>query len=126
MDKIKNIKAAKALVKKYNSITVEDILSFELTDEPFERTDEPFRGRIPMGKLTGFGNTHTCTLCQTVNNICDNCIYVNMTGEPCDTGTNRLTYAPISWAMNPTKLIEAIHNRAKYIESLLTKLSTND
>ena len=117
MIKEDNIEAAKALVEKYNSITVKDIFSFE-------RTDEPFKGKILMSKLTGFGNTHTCSLCQTVDNKCDNCIYTNITNRICSNGINRPTYVAISWAMSPTKLIEAIRNRADYIQALLTELST--
>ena len=56
MKRIKNIKETKALIKRYNTITLEEIKGAKGSLGDYD----PLRATV----LTGFGVTSRCTLCQ--------------------------------------------------------------
>lgn len=115
--KPKNIKEAIELIKRYESVSLEEIKrQFALNDLD------------PAGMLTGFGNKGTCTLCTPVRRKgeehhlfmtthCEECIYSKK--EDCTEGRNAKTFWRIAEAKTPVKLRNAFRARAKHIRDLL-------
>jgi hypothetical protein len=71
--KIKNLEAAKKLVEKYRSVTLEQIKE----KWNYARLQP---AHDAAKHLTGFGTTHTCTLCKGIhkpfpNEGCKGCLY---------------------------------------------------
>jgi hypothetical protein len=124
----KNLKAAKNLVKKYRSITIEEI------NKQASRIDTKFdlyMLHFPLGntvarKLTGFGHVSKCKLCSSVMYYCPGCIYYDTKSEFikrfCLRGENEKTYRAIADAKTPTKLLVAFKKRADHIEKIIKKL----
>ena len=117
-------KAFKNLIKKYRSITKNDIENI---------IEKHFNGVFPTGKkimklLTGFGSVSSCKLCKAsfkVNNnyiLCDckEC-YIEINGNVCNEELNGDTYYEIHHSRNVESLLISIKNRADYIEGLLYK-----
>ena len=111
MNNIKNLEAAKELVKKYNSITIKVI------EKAFIKEGQI--SEYAMLSLTGYGNNSTCSLCIAVKRNCDHCIYVKITNTSCINGKNENTYYNIKEAESPTEILEAVKKRAKYLQSLI-------
>jgi hypothetical protein len=116
---VKNIKEAKALVKRYREITAEEIEN---------------AGYSPS-KLTGFGSLASCTLCQAVDMVspwdsspCLYCIYTDSENTGfyndlfCNNGVNKDTYNAIEEALDAEELLMAYQERADHIENLLKTL----
>ena len=103
--KAKNIKEAKELVDRYESITLEEIKE---EWSPFLRETAEI--------LTGFGNMGSCSLCRKVSGTCMNCIYHP---SDCVEGENEETYDRILEARSPTKLRNAFRARAKHIRKII-------
>ena len=101
--KPKNLKEFKALIKRYESITLEEIKK---------------AGNIHFApdKLTGFGTSDTCTLCKIE---CFECVYHVNTENHCNDGINQKTYREIVYADTPTKLLNAFRARAKHMKTLI-------
>ncbi len=95
--KAKNIKEAKELVDRYESITLEEI-----------------KNNFDPEELTGFGNAFSCILCLAVKK-CKYCIYVS----GCVDGKNEKSYDRIYYAYTPTKLRNAFRARAKHIRKII-------
>jgi len=115
MNNIKNLEAAKELVKKYNSITIEEIE---------KKFDKDYFSTIK--NITGFGSVKTCSLCQycfnsVLDGTCKECIYVMVTDVTCSSVVNFKTYHAIKYATNTIELLTAIKNRAKHLQSLIDK-----
>lgn len=121
-----NIKAFKALILKYESITEEDI-------EKAEKEHQPL---FIAQSLTGFGYNSTCTLClearklaciDNSNIYCEYCIWNKhehltkdyIRGYSCINNNNNLTWRLIYF--NPTN-IHNYKNRAKLMREVLKKL----
>ena len=115
---IKNLPEFKALIIRYETITIEEI----------EQHD------MQIQKLTGFGSPFSCTLCVAVdklfgNNNCKYCVYYASTKRQmsCFKGINRKTYDGIdNHEENDYKaneLLTAYRNRAKHMRSILKKLN---
>ena len=115
----KSINAAKALVRKYRSITLEQLREIEGTKEFFCEY-----GRVKARKLTSFSSPLDCPLCVAAINDCSKCIY----GEHddcykcCYSGENKQTYFDIVNAKTDEELLIAFKNRADHIESIINKL----
>jgi len=102
-----NLNEFKALIKRYKTITLEEIEDM---------------GCDPT-QLTGFGAFYRCTLCQAVPKrtelygvmpSCRRCIYSGDTG--C---TRHKTYQAIAEARDPEELLAAYRARAEYMEGLI-------
>jgi hypothetical protein len=114
-----NILAARKLVERYRSITIGEI-----------REVWHGSGYDAAQELTGYGGSSTCTLCQSVNDECGNCIYngTNVTkgivigAMPCLNGRNRNTFFGIDRAKTPIELQRKFRQRAKLIESYLKNI----
>jgi hypothetical protein len=117
---IKNYNQTIDLIRRYRSITLEQI-------------------RMEWGKhycshdvakaLTGYGTTGTCLLCKPIrtNHSCTGCIH--MTGNKmgssydihCLHGHSHNTYYQIGIADSPEELLSTFKNRADYLERLYWK-----
>ncbi len=103
----KNIKEFQALVKRYETITLEEI--------------ENAWGKYSDGvarKLTGFGLYSTCTLCLAVertwqNDACSDCVYGEYLG--CTRKNNLNTYYAFLELETPEQLLTAFRNRAEHL-----------
>ena len=120
MKKPKNIKEARELADKYDSITLEQI---KAVGQDYLRAGFRF-GKDLAGPLTGFGCLSTCTLCIAVgkkfySGSCDTCIYFDGRSLPCLDRSSKKTYQRIWFAPTPTKLRNAFRARAKYIRERL-------
>lgn len=118
-----NIKEAKALIKKYRSITLEDIkhsatmYNYGHNETSISRT------------LTGFGSTYTCKLCRTTNGLylnCVTCIYYGEGDYGCLNGVNNKTYRNIHMAKTPITLRNAFRKRADHIEKILKQIKKEE
>jgi hypothetical protein len=120
--KPKNIEEAKALIKKYRSITIEKIkrLWGKQPRVTFFRMGEDV-----ANKLTGFGRLESCPLCHPITKRlrpnCNECIYRSASFSECQIGENEKTYDAIYGAETPRQLLTAFHKRADHIEKLLKK-----
>jgi len=136
-----NTKEAQKLIKKYNSITLEEIEELITSRNlMFIKTLTGLLSSI-QNKLTGFGTSITCTLCQCTLgeviqesifdefNICKDCIYgpgkKYSHRYSCVVGSNRLTYDAIAEAITPEQLLKTYKNRAKHIQNILNKWKQN-
>jgi len=104
--KPKNLKEFKALKKRYESITLEEIKGFTLI------------GCKSPNELVGFRSRDTCTLCKYG---CHVCVYRENVRQnlACLNGENRETYINISNAIESIKLLNAFRARAKHMETIL-------
>ena len=104
----KNLKEFKALIKRYESITLEEIKkkAIEITD--FSNV---------ASELTGFGTISHCLICSGF--YCNQCIYYIRSGDGCSGEINGKTYDRISNADTPTKLRNAFRARAKHMKTLI-------
>lgn len=114
-----NIEAAKQLIKKYRSMSVEEL------EESFEYYSF---GEEVMKNITGFGSQSTCILCRHVDRdsrhetICSNCIWHSLfpvaEEYPC---TEHETYEHIEYAEDAVELEQALVDRAKLLEKAIYK-----
>ena len=116
-----NVQAFKALIRRYESITLEEIKQNWEGD-----------GDDTMRVLTGFGHKIKCTLCQAagyiqfIGNIpdCTKCLYTLVQSAAhlyeCMRGSE--TYQNIEKASTPEELLKAVRQRAQYMRKILTKL----
>jgi hypothetical protein len=93
---MKNLKEFKALIERYESITLE-----EIEENWVKKTYWDASGELTAMKLTGFGDGETCSLCKAVGYYkngtakCEKCVYVEITGCECEDGRNEKTYYAI-------------------------------
>jgi len=117
---MKNLKEFKALILKYESITLEDIRTAFI--------ECPYVDQIAH-LLTGFGSMDTCTLCKAVFTAgakfpnCASCVYRGDTDTIayCNSHGNVETYCAIKGAETSQELKLAFKNRAKHMRKILTE-----
>lgn len=114
------IKAALELVDKYRSITLEDLEAYQIgEDEDIWES---------LANITGFGYTDKCPICLSVNRECNQCIYsFRRTLREnwyycCDNYTSDDIYNANSYE----ELLDAIKNRADYIEDLVNRIKSDN
>ena len=118
----KNIKEFNALIKKYESITLEQI---KKVWNGIQYPDGVDVAEI----LTGFGSMSTCTLCLGAGaedrDGCYKCVYYRKRRDTylfcCNTGRNLKTYSAIEEAMAPEDLWKAFRERAKFMRKTYSK-----
>ena len=103
--KAKNLKEFKTLIKRYETITIEEVT------KGFTRSTNS----LVANRLTGFGNCASCTLCKVE---CEKCVYL-LTSDTCDHGINKKTFLRIINAGTPLKLFNAFRARAKHMKTLI-------
>ena len=111
---VRNLEVAKELIKKYRSITKEDIAKV-YTENPV----------TTLGKLTGFGKISTCALCKEgykAENKCMHCLYYDGSACACAYQT---TFQDIQNAESVEDLYDAIQARADFIEEFIRKYYDN-
>lgn len=103
--KPKNTRACKRLIKRYESITLEEI---KMMRDTLHTNDMP----LVAQELTGFGKKEACTLCLAIDGDCYKCVH--------KTGcTHDDTYIGILAAINPKQLLKAFRARAEYLKTLI-------
>lgn len=116
-------KEFKALIKKYESLTEDQIL---------DESKESDSMADMLCRTTGFGTKRTCTLCKVVRIEsvvpgesfvnCDECIYGIMSPgneiTACIKGANEDTYNAIEETDNFYDLLIAIQNRANHMKEV--------
>lgn len=119
--KAQNEKEFKALIKRYESITLE-----QLKEE--DRESDIYYKEI-LTRITGFGNTTKCTLCNATRKSnpnhrkdCTKCVYGFSEGKDawndCIEKDNAPTYNKISDAKFLEDLLLSIHARAKHMREV--------
>jgi len=103
--KPKNLKEFKALIERYETITLEEI----------KKTGNIYNAAF---KLTGF-NSVNCSLCKPIRSNCFLCVYCDKVEHGCLEGKNGETFDRIYFADTPTKLLNAFRARAKHMKTLL-------
>lgn len=135
--KPENIKEFKQLIKRYETITIEEIkkpFSYRRLLSLVNGYQNKYRY---LEELTGFANKNKCILCKKIDGDCKKCVYFQfmrykkyfMQYEllfPCLIGINKTTHKDIIDATTPDKLLEAYRARAKHMNSLLEKLETKN
>lgn len=99
--KPKNLKEFKALIERYETITIEEIKEINY-----------IKGAVH--RLTGFGGVSSCSICSKFH--CGECVY-GLIG--CTSGANRKTFNRIAIADTPLKLCNAFRARAKHMKTLI-------
>lgn len=121
-----NVHTFKALIKHYESITLDEIKTTNKTIKGL------FDGLLVAQKLTGFGFADTCTLCKVLRNdnrIIDNCKLCLYSSLPdnnymaCLRPKSLPTYNAIENAPTPSQLLKAFKARAKFMRTVLTELN---
>ena len=119
-----NLPEFKALIERYESITIEEI----------ENNWDTFYYKPGMAcaqMLTGFGSTSKCTLCKSVSMDCSKCAwFFSKTGEeydkeedyPCVSRQNYKSYDLIYESTSPSELLTAFRNRAEHMRKHIKKL----
>ena len=115
--KPKNIKEFRALVERYETITLKEIKA-AWEKEAWEKGNLTFIEHNCANALTGFGHTSTCTLCSKGGGFCESCIYSD---QECCGGINEKTYFRIWNASTPRKLLNAFKARAKHLRENYSK-----
>jgi len=125
---VKNLEAAKKLVKKYRSITKKDLEEAYMSGN---RVGHVFEA---LSQITGFGDIYKCSLCTaiTLYNIdyeaCSFCIHNVSSNDDskfpqCTCST---TYDAIEDANDFDELLIAIKDRADYLEKLIKKVENDN
>jgi hypothetical protein len=122
---MKNLKEFKALKKRYETITLEEI---KKTGTFMQDLKSIYDVSVisTVNELTGFGSMSTCTLCIAAKNTCDACIWRRRGRESCANEDQAKTFNRIRNARCPKQLLEALHNRAKYMQTIIDKIESNE
>jgi hypothetical protein len=124
---MKNLKEFKALIERYETITLEEIdRYFYVVESDVSNVSK---------ELTGFGSYFTCSLCLSViidkfskipKPDCNLCVYVSVEyfGNLGNVNncTKHPTYSNIKEATDPEELLNAYRERAKYMKTLIKDL----
>ena len=115
---MKNIEAAKELLEKYKSITLEQL-------EEYYENDPILLGFDILNRITGFGNTTSCILCKAVDGECVNCIYSFRIGERLFPCLDKI-YNEMDRATSAEELFNAIQKRISYLTHVIEWYETLD
>lgn len=115
---MKNIKAAKKLLEKYKSITLEQLKNIY-------RRHPGWTGKKVMDSITEFGTVY-CLICKGASNVCKKCVYsfriVNKWDIPC----MDIIYKEMSTASSAEELFNAIQKRISYLTHIIEWYETMD
>lgn len=122
-----NIEAFKALIDRYETITLGEIQKIFASRREIIVDDVPDAAKLDRhtrikAKLTGFGFSETCILCLSARSLarslggerCEYCVFKS--GFGC---LGHPTYKEIRNAKSSKSLLQAYRNRAKYLKTLL-------
>lgn len=116
---MKNLEAARELLEKYKSITLEELKQvFKDLQESQKDYDYIVDGEEVLNTITGFGKTYTCPLCKSVDEICEYCIYsfrINERSTPC----LDIIYSRISNSETAEELYQYLQQRISYLSHII-------
>ena len=113
---MKNIEAAKKLLEKYKSITLENL-------KQKYKIFPGYNGKRIMQTFTDFG-TVFCIICKSANNVCSNCIYSFRNENPVHQCMD-IIYKEMSNATSAEELFNAIQKRISYLTHIIEWYETN-
>lgn len=105
-----------ALAKKYDGITVEDVLAVDM--------DGDFIGMIAARQLTGFGACESCSLCMGKTSCHDGCLW-SIIGDGRTYACINDGWHDVKTAKTPEKLVAAFKARAKELRAAVRKYDAN-
>lgn len=114
---MKNIEAAKELLEKYKSITLEEL------EQKYKRYPG-YKGKFIMATFTDFGTIY-CILCKAANNMCSRCIYLfrlDIQRLPC----MDIIYKEMENATSAEELYNALQKRISYLNHIIQWYETLD
>jgi len=115
---MKNLKEFKELIERYETITLEEIKTEWKKRKDLNWGHSDYAAYETANRLTGFGSSSTCTLCQAVKQEfvrCGDCVYGESYG--CVNDGNEKTYQKIENTKTPKGLLTAFRNRAKHLKT---------
>ena len=107
---MKNIEAAKELLEKYKSITLEQL-------EHRYKKHPGYKGKLIMQTFTDFGTVY-CILCKSANRVCSNCIYSFINEKPTLQCMDSI-YKEMSNSISAEELFNAIQKRISYLTHII-------
>lgn len=113
---MRNLEAAKELLEKYKSVTLEELK--QVFKHLQEEENDVIDGDMVLNTITGFGETSTCLLCKAVNGICENCIYsfrLNEKPIPCID----IIYGRICNSETAEELYQYLQQRISYLSHVI-------
>ena len=118
------IEAAKELIDKYQSITLEQLKSL-WESETEQHPECVIEGGWVLSLITNFGSC-ACVLCKATNQNCTLCIHKyrpnwDNCGNPCVDGL----YCNMEKSRTPEELYGYIQNRIEYLKYLIECSKTN-
>lgn len=115
---MKNLEAAKELLEKYKNVTLEELKQvFKNFQENYQEGDI-IDGHIVLNTITGFGETSTCLLCRSVNEVCEDCVYsfrLNERNIPC----LDVIYDRICNSTTAEELYQYLQQRISYLSHII-------
>lgn len=112
---VKNRKEFEELASRYENIE-------QIIHDYFEGAVPKKIDNYVKNKLTGFGDTLTCTLCKPILTNCHYCVYdVGFASASCNSGDNEATYYAIVNSYTTEGYIKACHARADRMREILAK-----
>ena len=113
---MKNIEAAKELLERYKSITLEQL-------KDIYKKHPDWEGQRVMKSITGFGTIH-CPICAGVSKGCEECIYsfriVNNWDIPC----MGIIYREMEESTSAEELYNALQKRINYLTHVIEYYET--
>lgn len=123
----RNIKAAKELLAKYKSITIDQIT--EVYNKIIEQEDITPCGYDVMERITGFSSITKCMLCQEAKKLsqkdiyyCQYCIYTINTSD--DYLCVEETYKALGDVYTPENIYNALQDRIKFLKQSIETYET--
>ena len=107
---MKNIEAAKELLEKYKSITLEQL------KKEYKRYKH-INGKLVMYNITSFGSVF-CIICKSASNSCSNCIYSFIDKKPARQCMD-IIYKEMEKATSAEELFNAIQKRISYLTHII-------
>lgn len=114
---MKNLKAAKELLEKYKSITLEEL-------EQKYKKYPGYKGKLIMSTFTSFGTIY-CILCQSVIGVCSNCIYSFRKKKSIPQCKDTI-YKEMENATSAEELYNALQKRISYLTHIIEWYETMD
>lgn len=107
----KNIEAAKELLERYKSITLEQL-------ENYFKLYPYLKGRGILNRITHFGSSD-CLLCVGARCFCRNCIYSFRVTNEWDVPCTDIIYKEMKNATSAEELFNAIQKRISYLTHVI-------
>ena len=115
---MKNLKAAKELLEKYKSITLEE-LENRFKKRPY------LKGRDVLLKITSFGTPY-CIICEAASQTCSNCLYSFRRESEWCIPCMDIIYKEMDKATSAIELFNALQKRISYLTHVIEWYETLD